>query len=193
MGFLWNWSEQDDILYVILLLCEREVEICVSRTVVQPLILLLDTCAYIKCDFVYSFLHKTNETGVLIGNWSKSSHQMQSSVHSWLLPLLCWAAAIISITSVSSPQLQWQSHSPLWLFIFASASAFGAFRTLCLSALSCHTFAIPLQPLCSHSNQLTSPLVLLFVCLLCSHLTVYHGFKWFRTPNSHYWSCDVCF
>lgn len=36
---------------MILLLCECEVEICVSRAVMQPLILLLDTCAYIKYDF----------------------------------------------------------------------------------------------------------------------------------------------
>lgn len=65
--------------------------------------------------------------------------------------------SVISITSVSSPQLQWWSRSPLWLFNFASASAFGAFRTLFLSTSS-NTF----YPLCSHSNQLTSPLVLLF-------------------------------
>lgn len=56
---------------MILLLCECEVEICVSRTVMQPLILLLDMCVYIKYDFVHSFLHKTNETGVLVGDWSK--------------------------------------------------------------------------------------------------------------------------
>lgn len=53
-------------------------------------------------------------------------------------------------------------HTHHYDFNFASASAFGAFRTLCLSTLSCHAFAILLHPLCSHSNQLTSPLVLLF-------------------------------
>lgn len=46
-------------------------ENCASRIVMQPLILLLGTCAYIKCDFVHSFLVKPNETGVLVGNWSE--------------------------------------------------------------------------------------------------------------------------